>query len=341
MVPNRMAALVACMFVACLTQGQLFAFSVYGGSLKANLELTQGDLDTIATFPYLSGLFVWVPGRLNDRWGPRAAIRCGAAGMAVGTVAYWAVARQLVAAGRETAVPALTFVMFLTLLVHGAVTAGMFSSLVRNFPLERGVVAGIGKAWVGLSSGILTQLFASFVGVPSNAPETLDFLLLLAGACLVAAAGPATFVVLHPPRPREPGLWTRFAVLYFAVWVTAALVTASALLGRGLHPEGRRAFGVAIVVAVICPVFVTCNCWGGSCSGGGNTQAAPPQLKLATYSALPHNEDGETDSDSDSGGVQSPAGSTRNQDRRRAPDEGLGVSSSPLAPLPLRTCVRA
>ena len=106
MAANRMAALVACMFVACLTQGQLYAFSVYGGALKASLELTQDDLDTIATFPYISGLFVWVPGRLNDRWGPRAAIRFGATGMALGTVAYWAVARQLVAAGRETAVPA-------------------------------------------------------------------------------------------------------------------------------------------------------------------------------------------------------------------------------------------
>ena len=139
MAANRMAALVACMFVACLTQGQLYAFSVYGGALKASLELTQDDLDTIATFPYISGLFVWVPGRLNDRWGPRAAIRFGATGMALGTVAYWAVARQLVAAPR---VPALVVVMFLTQLVHGAVTAGIFSSLVRNFPLERGVAAG-------------------------------------------------------------------------------------------------------------------------------------------------------------------------------------------------------
>ena len=60
---NRMAALVACMFVASLTQGQLYAFAVYGGALKDSLELTQDDLDTIATFPYISGFFVWLPGR--------------------------------------------------------------------------------------------------------------------------------------------------------------------------------------------------------------------------------------------------------------------------------------
>ena len=46
---NRMVALVACMFVASLTQGQLYAFSVYGGALKATLRLTQEDLDSIAT----------------------------------------------------------------------------------------------------------------------------------------------------------------------------------------------------------------------------------------------------------------------------------------------------
>ena len=132
---NRMGALVACMFVACLTQGQLYAFAVYGGALKQTLSLTQDDLDTIGTFPYISGFFVWIPGRLNDRYGPRAAIRCGGAGMALGTVAYWAVARQLTPAALDP-VWSLVVVGFLTQLVHGAITYfalnGRFSGHFSN-----------------------------------------------------------------------------------------------------------------------------------------------------------------------------------------------------------------
>jgi hypothetical protein len=162
--------------------------------------------------------------------------------------------------------------------------------------------SGIGKAWIGLSSGILTQLYTSFVGTPSNAPETLDFLLLLAAACLVAAAGPATLVVLHPPRPRERGLRIRFGVLSFAVWVTAALVTASALLSTELSASGRHMFGIAIVAAILTPVFVTCE-WtacGGDTSGLAACAGESIKAKVAAkgskhYEVLPGEESNDSD----------------------------------------------
>ena len=147
--------------------------------------------------------------------------------------------------------------------------------------------AGIGKAWIGLSSGILTQLYTCFVGTPSNAPETLDFLLLLAAACLVAAAGPAALVVLHPPRPRERGLRVRFGVLSFAVWATAALVTASALLGTELSASSRHLFGVAIVAAILTPVLVTCE-WTaliGDMSGHTSRAGASNTTEVAVTSS--------------------------------------------------------
>ena len=50
------------------------------GALKATLQLSQEDLDTIATLPYVSGLFAWLPGMLSDRRGPRAAVTMGACG---------------------------------------------------------------------------------------------------------------------------------------------------------------------------------------------------------------------------------------------------------------------
>jgi hypothetical protein len=110
--------------------------------------------------------------------------------------------------------------------------------------------------------------------------------------------------VLHPPRPRERGLRARFAVLSIAVWMTAALVTASALLSAQLSASGRRMFGVAILAAILTPIFVTCE-WG-ACGGGGGDgdQAASggaPETTAAPagggkqYEVLPDDELSDTD----------------------------------------------
>ena len=59
-------------------------------------------------------------------------------------------------------------------------TAGVFSSAVKNFPAERGAVTGILKAWVGFSSGIMTQLYVGLAGL---------------------AVGESSVILLHAPLP--------------------------------------------------------------------------------------------------------------------------------------------
>ena len=88
---SRLTALVACMFVVSLTSGN-YAFSVYSGALKHTLKLTQSDLDTLGTYPYIAGLFTWIPGIINDRYGARVATVLGCLGMAASLAIYWAVA---------------------------------------------------------------------------------------------------------------------------------------------------------------------------------------------------------------------------------------------------------
>jgi nitrate/nitrite transporter NarK len=176
------------------------AFAVFSGALKTTLDLSQAQLDTIATIPYLSALLGWLPGRLNDICGPRVAVIVGSLGMAVSLTAYWIVASQLVVFSSPTV--ALVTIDFAAKLANGGIAAGIFSSIVKNFPGHRGAAAGIAKAWVGLSGGLLTQIYVGLWGAPDNSVDTLDFVLLLAGASVVACV-PALFVVVHavPERP--------------------------------------------------------------------------------------------------------------------------------------------
>ena len=252
--------------------------------------------DTIAVFPYLSGTLTWVAGSMNDHCGPRVAVTCGCAAMAAGNLLYWLVAARLSPAPAMS-VPALVVVGFVTQLGNGFIAAGIFTSLVRNFPHERGLAVGIGKSWIGLSSGILTQLYVGLAGIPDDhSPATLDFLLLMAAVCLLAGIGPARLIKLHdPPARPEPGLRLRFAMCYCVIITTAALITCAALLDDALTADGRCAFSIAIVATVFCPVFITCawtscptvRCGATAGPATGTTMAASrPADSGSSYFAL-------------------------------------------------------
>ena len=114
------------MFVASLTSGQ-YAFAVFSGALKTTLNLTQAQLDTIATVPYLSALLGWLPGRLNDTCGPRVAVTVGCLGMATSLTAYWMVVTQLVVFNAPTMV--LVIIDFTAKFANGGIAAGIFSSI--------------------------------------------------------------------------------------------------------------------------------------------------------------------------------------------------------------------
>jgi hypothetical protein len=86
--------------------------------------------------------------------------------------------------------------------------------------------------------------------------------------------------------------------------MTAALVTASALLSAQLSASGRRMFGVAILAAILTPIFVTCElgaCGGGgsdgdkAASGGAPETTAVPAGGGKQYEVLPDDELSDTD----------------------------------------------
>ena len=252
------------MFIVSLTSGN-YAFSVFSGALKHTLNLSQTDLDTIAVYPYLAGLLTWTAGIVNDRCGSRTAVTLGASVQAITLVGYWFVATRRV---MWPPLISLVVINFVTTLGNGAITAGVFCSINANFPNERGLAVGIAKAWVGLSGGILTQLYVGFVGKPDNSRGTLNFVLLMAGLAFFAAAVPARLVVLHEQLPKaERALRAKFTFCFGVVFSMAALVTVSALVGDDLEQAHRRYFAVAIVVVLLSLIVVPLR-WPAACSEG-------------------------------------------------------------------------
>ena len=268
---GRLLAFVAGMFVVSLTSGN-YAFSVFSGALKHTLDLSQEDLDSIGVYPYLAGLFTWTGGVLNDRCGARTACIVGSLAMAASLVAYWAVATRRIPLGLAGVEIALVAAYSGVTLAGGAITAGVFCSINANFPTERGLAVGIAKAWVGLSGGILTQLYVGFVGKPDDRRSTLNFVLLMAAMALFAGAVPSAFVAVHKQLPRaEPALRGKFAFCFLVVLSMAALVTVSALFGDALPQHDRRWFATAILAVLLSLVIVPAP-W--PCTGGA--KAARP-----------------------------------------------------------------
>ena len=70
----------------------------------------------------------------------------GSVGMAGVLFVYWAVATRRVDWDPVVSLSALGFA---SMLFNGAITGAVFCSIVKNFPMQRGVVVGIAKAWVG------------------------------------------------------------------------------------------------------------------------------------------------------------------------------------------------
>ena len=45
------------------------------------------------------------------------------------------------------------------------IVGALFSSVVRNFPAQRGLLTGLFKGFVGLCGGMVTQIFVGFVKI--------------------------------------------------------------------------------------------------------------------------------------------------------------------------------
>lgn len=153
---DRWASLVGAMWMDGFA-GSSYAFSLYANDLKSSLNLTQTELQTVASVGD-AGLYLTIlAGVAFDALGPVFAAVVGALLSGAGYALLWSAARGYTQRH-------LGLLCFYSLLFnHGSswLSTVAVSTSVSNFRSDRGIVLGLIKSVFGLSASIFTVVFLS------------------------------------------------------------------------------------------------------------------------------------------------------------------------------------
>ena len=248
-IPN-VPILVAAFLSILATGGPTYSFGVYSATLKDNLSLTQGQLDTLGAASFAAGLISWVPGLFVDSWGSRTALIVGGLIQSIGLLGYWVVSRfayRLLPTG--LLIPALSLLSVVIFTSNNLVIGGVFKAIVVSCELgTKGKAVGAGKAYLGLGAGVFSCLFRALRQVWTTASD-LDFLAMSACLAVGAIALPAwlalpTQLAVEKRGTRDDSTPTHYTVLYAGLFVLASVVVGSSasFLFRPLPEAGDTSF---------------------------------------------------------------------------------------------------
>mmetsp|Transcript_36624 Transcript_36624/g.57180 ORF Transcript_36624/g.57180 Transcript_36624/m.57180 type:complete len:563 (-) Transcript_36624:1138-2826(-) len=155
---SRWAAMGSCLFAASVA-ATAYAFGVYSEGLQDALGFSQGEIDYIASVGE-TGLYLAVfCGVFMGYVGPRITIIVGAALVFLGfQYLYLATTNSVV-----SSVNSVAGMLLVAQLGTACISVSTLAVCIRNFPAkDRGKAAGIVKAYFGISSSILAQLYTGF-----------------------------------------------------------------------------------------------------------------------------------------------------------------------------------
>ena len=193
--PNAWAVFAAATLVQSCS-GLAYSFGVYSDDLRT-VYPSQSAVDLLGTAKDVGTYFGVAGGVLYDAFGARATLLAGALIHLAGYLGVWA---TLTRQPGFVDPPLWRTALIVAVAANGNSlfdTAALLPSM-DNFPLERGVVVGILKAYLGLSSAIFAQLYATFIprdGPTAAKDPTAAFVVLVAvvGAAAAAAAAAPFF----------------------------------------------------------------------------------------------------------------------------------------------------
>lgn len=150
---NRWMTMVAGVWIM-VSSGTSYLYSDYSTTIKSTLHYSQQTLDTVGFFKELGESVGLLSGLLYDVFPVYAVLLIGAFQCSFGyLMAYLSVTNAIATP------PVWAMSMFLCVGANGQtffITA-VLVSLVKRFPMSRGMVIGIMKGLVGLSAAVLTE----------------------------------------------------------------------------------------------------------------------------------------------------------------------------------------
>jgi hypothetical protein len=182
---NRWTVLVASIWIECCA-GASYSFSIYSHTIKTRFGYNQKQLDTISVFKDLGECLGIISGILYDGFPPWVVILVGCLQNLIGYMFIWLFLTQ------RLPTPALWEICVIICLAVNSQTYYNTASIVtcvNNFPANRGIVVGLMKGCLGLSSAILSRFWhvipsaqrrdgSSFLLVAAWVPSAVAFLLM-------------------------------------------------------------------------------------------------------------------------------------------------------------------
>jgi len=187
---------VASIWIECCA-GASYSFSIYSGTIKTRFGYDQEQLDTISVFKDVGECVGIIAGLLYDRFPPWVGLLLGCLQNVIGYILIWLFVTERLP---TPAVWEMCLVMCFAINSQTYYNTASIVTCVSNFPANRGVVLGLMKGCLGLSSAILSR----FWHVIPAAQRTNGSSFLL-----VAAFVPSTVVCLLMPFIRKYSFDTR------------------------------------------------------------------------------------------------------------------------------------
>ena len=289
---NAWTVLAAAVVVqACA--GLTYSFAVYSDALRV-VYPRQRDVDLLGSFKDFGAYFGVAGGVLYDAYGPSVTLVVGALLHALGYVGVYAtVTRRW--PGFRARPPLWRTAGIIAVASNGNSlfdTAALCASMA-NFPTRKGLVSGVLKAYLGLSSAIFGQLYDAFI-VPERenggARRSAAFVLMIAcvGGAVGVAMSPLVRIVPTPRRRKRAAaaaaaaaataMFRRviLALVALVAWVTlAATVNDPDLIGASIPAWVNVALTTGMLAVLLSPwallrgVIFGAGCGGGCGRAGG------------------------------------------------------------------------
>ena len=223
--PGPFAALAAATVIQ-ICAGLTYSFGAYSEDLRKVFGGSEKNVALLGTVKDAGAYFGLPGGALFDQFGPSVTLLVGAVAHTLGFLGVYGV---LVKRGpfsengqKSASLPYASFVVFVSSNGNSLFDTAALLACMRFFPEDKAAVAGVLKAYLGLSSAVFQQVYATFVPVSGydggggdgdgdgDGNRAARFVLLVAfvGGAVAVMGAPFFLVRDTPVSVVENAVWT-------------------------------------------------------------------------------------------------------------------------------------
>ena len=167
--PGPFAALAAATVIQ-ICAGLTYSFGAYSEDLRTAFGGSERTVALLGTVKDAGAYFGLPGGALFDAFGPAVTLLVGAVTHTLGFLGVYGVLvrRGPFSSGRRASLPYASFVVFVSSNGNSLFDTAALLACMRYFPEDKAAVAGVLKAYLGLSSAVFQQMYATFVPVSTD-----------------------------------------------------------------------------------------------------------------------------------------------------------------------------